>query len=71
MNGIPVYPKPKNGERPYLAVPEATFWGLFLGLILLFLSSISVSPPPTPHSIPLTQPRKYCNYQTQSYYFTF
>jgi len=25
-------PWPKNGERPYLAVPEATFWGLFLGL---------------------------------------
>jgi len=25
-------PEPKNGERPYLAVPEATFWGLFLGL---------------------------------------
>jgi len=26
-------PGPKNGERPYLAVPEATFWGLFLDLI--------------------------------------
>jgi len=25
-------PGPKNGERPYLAVPEATFWGLFLGI---------------------------------------
>jgi len=23
-------PGAKNGERPYLAVPEATFWGLFL-----------------------------------------
>jgi len=22
-------PGAKNGERPYLAVPEATFWGLF------------------------------------------
>jgi len=22
-------PEPKNGERPYLAVPEPTFWGLF------------------------------------------
>jgi len=22
-------PGPKNGERPYLAVPEPTFWGLF------------------------------------------
>jgi len=25
-------PGPKNGERPYLAVPEATFWGLFFDL---------------------------------------
>jgi len=25
-------PGPKNGERPYLAVPEPLFWGLFLGL---------------------------------------
>jgi len=25
-------PGPKNGERPYLAVPEPTFWGLFLDL---------------------------------------
>jgi len=26
MNGIPVYPRRKNGERPYLAVPEPGFW---------------------------------------------
>jgi len=25
-------PRPKNGERPYLAVPETTFWGSILGL---------------------------------------
>jgi len=25
-------PWPKNGERPYLAVPEPTFWGLFFSL---------------------------------------
>jgi len=31
MNGIPVYPLSKNGERPYLAVPEPVFSGLFLG----------------------------------------
>jgi len=26
-------PDAKNGERPYLAVPETTFWGSILGLI--------------------------------------
>jgi len=31
MNGIPVYPMSKNGERPYLATPEASFLGLFFG----------------------------------------
>jgi len=25
MNGIPVYPLSKNGERPYLATPEPGF----------------------------------------------
>jgi len=25
-------PGAKNGERPYLAVPEPTFWGLIFGL---------------------------------------
>jgi len=40
MNGIPVYPHPKNGERPYLAVPEPAFSGLFLGLFLHFLSCL-------------------------------
>jgi len=25
MNGIPVYPHPKNGERPYLAPSEPGF----------------------------------------------
>jgi len=71
MNGIPVYPKPKNGERPYLAVPEATFWGLFFGLFLLFLYPTFVSRPLTPHPIPLTHPRKYCNYPNQTYLFSF
>jgi len=25
-------PEAKNGERPYLAVPEPTFWGAIFGL---------------------------------------
>jgi len=24
-------PEPKNGERPYLAAPETTFWGSIFG----------------------------------------
>jgi len=31
-------PGPKNGERPYLAVPEATFWGLFFGLFYRYFA---------------------------------
>jgi len=31
MNGIPVYPLPKNGERPYLAPPKTQFSDLFFG----------------------------------------
>jgi len=31
MNGIPVYPHLKNGERPYLAVPKPGFWDPFFG----------------------------------------
>jgi len=31
-------PEPKNGERPYLAVPEATFWGpIFSSFFVNFL----------------------------------
>jgi len=30
-------PEPKNGERPYLAVPEPTFWGLFFRLFFAIL----------------------------------
>jgi len=38
-------PWPKNGERPYLAVPEATFWGLFLGSFFgLFLHPTPILP---------------------------
>jgi len=29
-------PEPKNGERPYLAVPEPTFWGLFSSSFLAY-----------------------------------
>jgi len=32
MNGIPVYPRPKNGERPYLATPKPVFRNPFLAL---------------------------------------
>jgi len=40
MNGIPVYPHPKNGERPYLATPKpgfsdpifGRFWRVFVAL---------------------------------------
>jgi len=45
-------PGAKNGERPYLAVPEATFWGLFSSLfsatfpvqLLFFLTSHTAHP---------------------------
>jgi len=43
MNGIPVYPLSKNGERPYLAVPEATFWGLFFGHFCYFSAPVFIS----------------------------
>jgi len=33
MNGVSCIPRPKNGERPYLAVPEPVFPGLFFGHI--------------------------------------
>jgi len=33
-------PEPKNGERPYLAVPEPTFWGA----IFRYFSGIFVLP---------------------------
>jgi len=46
MNGIPVYPLPKNGERPYLAVPAASFLGLFFGYFHLIFY-----PPPVQHNI--------------------
>jgi len=32
MNGIPVYPLLKNGERPYLAPPKPGFSGPIFGL---------------------------------------
>jgi len=38
-------PGPKNGERPYLAVPEPTFWGPFLGLILRISDPHFISAP--------------------------
>jgi len=31
MNGIPVYPMSKNGERPYLAPRVPSFLDLFFG----------------------------------------
>jgi len=43
-------PQPKNGERPYLAVPEPTFWGAIFGLFYQLSVPIhpDVSPPHTP-----------------------
>jgi len=32
MNGIPVYPSPKNGERPYPGPPKWPFWDPVLGV---------------------------------------
>jgi len=32
MNGVPVYPVPQNGERPYPEAPKWTFWDPCLGL---------------------------------------
>jgi len=54
MNGIPVYPHPKNGERPYLATPKPGFlgpiFGLFSGILVAGVASpwpIVVLPIPT------------------------
>jgi len=42
-------PEAKNGERPYLAVPEATFLGPFLaGFLALFVAFLF----PTKHFNP-------------------
>jgi len=55
MNGIPVYPLPKNGERPYLAPPKTLFRTLFLpdfGCILVPISTLltyQCQPPLTPN----------------------
>jgi len=40
MNGIPVYPLPKNGERPYLASPKPVFWGSFFGYFSTFYTQL-------------------------------
>jgi len=37
-------PGAKNGERPYLAAPEATFWGLFFDPFSAYFPAIQ-SPP--------------------------
>jgi len=57
MNGIPVYPHPKNGERPYLATPKPGFSGPIFGLISWFLASGAASPwPIVALPIPTTGP---------------
>jgi len=38
-------PEPKNGERPYLAVPEATFWGLFSSSFLAYFIRFNPTQP--------------------------
>jgi len=38
-------PEPKNGERPYLAAPEPTFWGLFLGSFLAYFIRFNPTQP--------------------------
>jgi len=41
-------PGPKNGERPYLAVPKPTFWDPILGLFFSdFYPDHDVCPSPT------------------------
>jgi len=40
MNGIPVYPLPKNGERPYLATPATPFLGVIFWVFLAFFSPL-------------------------------
>jgi len=49
MNGIPVYPQPKNGERPYLATPKTTFWDPVFGYF-----HPTFCPPPVKPNIPYT-----------------
>jgi len=44
-------PGPKNGERPYLAVPEPTFWGLFLDLFWAIFSAFYILHHHTPTPI--------------------
>jgi len=52
MNGIPVYPLPKNGERPYLATSAASFLGLFFGYFYPnFVSSSCRTSHPIQHFI--------------------
>jgi len=48
MNGIPVYPLPKNGERPYLATSAASFLGLFFGYFHLIFYPPPVQQPSHP-----------------------
>jgi len=69
MNGIPVYPHPKNGERPYLAVPEPVFSGLFLGVFWGYrqpVPGIFDLVPPIP-----TNPSASCSNFPISFYFYF
>jgi len=40
MNGVPVYPVPQNGERPYPEAPKWHFWDPCLGLFWPLLSDI-------------------------------
>jgi len=42
MNGIPVYPKPKNGERPYLAPSVAGFWSPIFADFYAILSPLPI-----------------------------
>jgi len=46
MNGVPVYPVPQNGERPYPGTPKMDFLGSWLGLFC------PVFPYPTPRRHP-------------------
>jgi len=65
MNGIPVYPLSKNGERPYLASPKTQFsdpfFGLFGGIMLAdYAGSLLFPSPPNVHNIPTTHYSPMC-----------
>jgi len=56
-------PEPKNGERPYLAVPEPTFWGAIFGLFSSILRHF-IPPLPTQHTLIIINKLRYKPFTT-------